>query len=71
MKKAKKIKRVILGVGYPWYKCEENGCFTSLVLYVEPLHSSIMCRVPGHTVELTPKGTGNWNKIRLIAEVIK
>lgn len=56
--KAKKPRRVVLGVGHPWFS------LTTVALTKAPVHESILLR-------LSWKNLGNWNKIRLVAEVLK
>ena len=62
MKKAKaksrKVRRVVLGVGNPWL----GG-------------GGWICLTPGHQkwppIAIDFKDLGNWNKVRLVAEVLK
>jgi len=68
-KPAKKVRRVVLGIGHPWFfaKLAASG--------VEP-KGCAMFLTSGHNVftrcpTIDPKGLGNWNKIRLVAEVLK
>ena len=65
----KKPRRVVLGVGHPWFyaKLASEG--------VEP-RACAMFLTREHQVftdcpVIDSKGLGNWNKIRLVAEVLK
>lgn len=62
--KPKKVKRVVLGVGHPWFSSKEHGPeFNRISLWSEDGH--------GKLIGIDPKGIGGWNKIRLVAEVLK
>lgn len=58
MKKQKKLRRVVLGVGYPWFYCGNHQ--TDLRLFNSRGPKAI-----------SSKHIWSWNKIRLVAEVIK
>lgn len=70
----KKPKRIILGVGHPWYSRTEtkgNG-YTKLQMTKTPVPQSILLRQgTEELVEFDPQGTGNWNKCRLVLEVLE
>lgn len=67
-KKGKKVKkRFVIGEGYPWYfrsvKDGERWPYNAIALYlgaskIEP-------------VEIETSDTGNWNKVRIICEVLE
>lgn len=65
--KKRKVRRVVLGVGHPWFS--GNG-FTNVALTVTPVASSILLRT-FEWKNLKIDNLGNWSKIRLVAEVIK
>lgn len=71
--KKKKIARVVLGVGYPWYYGQgPGGSYSEIRLYKKKLHESLLFRTHDtkNLAGISPSGTGNWNKIRLVAEII-
>ncbi len=75
MKKPKnKVKRIVLGVGHPWYSREIKGSegwsYDHVSLTPEPIVSSLVVSV-WKTVPLNTGGTGNWNKVRLVLEILK
>lgn len=62
LNRKKKVRRVVLGVGAPWFFDGNN------------LHVMKLYNEPGvfHDPKwINPKGLGNWNKIRLVAEVLE
>ena len=66
MKKAKpkkKPRRVVLGVGHPWFYHVGMGFYDKVAL------TSSQNKWPAK--ELNLGNLGNWNKIRLVAEVLK
>lgn len=65
--KKRKVRRVVLGVGHPWFS--GNG-FTNVALTKTPAAVSILLRT-FEWKSLDINNLGNWNKIRLVAEVIK
>lgn len=77
MKARKKIKkRFVMGEGYPWYfmaKGGNRGLYDALTLYKEPLNDSILLRrdKQENRIPLFWSDTGNWNKVRIICEVIE
>ena len=66
-KPKKKPRRVVLGVGHPWFYIGKEG---AMGLTVGPVNPSILLRVFSWR-QIEPSGLGNWNKIRLVAEVLK
>ena len=58
----KKLKRVVLGVGYPWFFASTG----KVVLYTKENGMP-----NGKPVFLKSGYLGDWNKIRLVAEVLK
>ena len=71
MKKQKKVRRVVLGVGYPWYVGLRQAQYDSVQLLVKPVAQSILLRGGETTIPLKYSGTGNWNKVRLVLEVLE
>lgn len=72
--KRKKPKRIVLGTGYPWYSTTETkGCgYTKLQMTKTPVPESILLRQgKEELVNFEIQGTGNWNKVRLVLEVLK
>jgi hypothetical protein len=70
MKKAKpkkKSRRYVLGIGHPWFFVKISGLSGQRCgMFLTRAHQVFTdCPV------IDPKGLGNWNKIRLIAEVLK
>ena len=68
--KRKKVKRIVLGVGYPWY-FSRRATYDCVRLTVLPVAQSILLRGGEKTVPLKIGGTGNWNKVRLVLEILK
>ena len=69
MKKAKpkkKPRRVVLGVGHPWFYFSPGR----IGLTESRVDDSILLR-SFDWKEIDTHGLGNWNKIRLVAEVLK
>ena len=69
----KKLRRVVLGVGYPWYSATEGKGygFTNLQMTETPVPQSILLRQGKEKlIEFDPQGTGNWNKVRLVLEIL-
>lgn len=67
-------KRIILGIGYPWYSTTQTKGhgYTKLQLTKTPVPQSILLRQgKEELVEFDPQGTGNWNKVRLVMEVLE
>ena len=66
--KKRKVKRVVLGEGHPWYftSTPRGGFYDSVLLTQEPVASR-----GGETlVPLDWGGTGNWNRVRLVLEIL-
>lgn len=56
-------RRVVLGEGHPWFFFQVNGkALTAVGLTTEH-------QVP-EWVKIDTRGLGNWNRIRLIAELL-
>ena len=67
-------RRVVLGVGHPWYSATptKGSAHTCLQMTKTPVPQSILFRQgKEELVEFDPQGTGNWNKVRLVMEVLK
>jgi hypothetical protein len=67
MKKVKpkaKPRRVVLGVGHPWFSGSENVQYAKVGL-------TVGAQAVWRWIPLRFKNLGNWNKIRLVAEVLK
>ena len=62
-KKAKKPRRVILGVEHPWFLINGTVGRTHICLSSKPNEDA--------DVVLKFRDLGNWNRIRLVAEVLK
>ena len=67
----KKIKRVVLGTGHPWYSSSKGGIYDRVELTTKPVAESILLRGGEETVPLELGDTGNWNKVRLVLEILK
>jgi len=68
---AKKPRRVVLGIGYPWYSKRSNhGDYTHVELTQTPVNPNILLRGREKNVELNYGNTGNWNKVRLVLEIL-
>jgi hypothetical protein len=62
-KSAKKVRRVVLGVGHPWFSCNNvEGEF---------LHVGLLDRAYRAEQPLLIHDLGSYNRIRLVAEVLK
>lgn len=66
----KKRKRIVLGEGHPWF-CSSDGVYDAIQLTKNRVAQSILLRGDEKTVPLELGNLGNWNRIRLIAEVIE
>jgi len=72
-RKPKKPRRVVLGVGHPWFDRfkDHSGCgWRSVSLTKTAVSASILLRA-FDWAEIDTKGLGNWNRVRLVAEVLK
>ena len=68
----KKPKRIVLGEGHPWYfSTVKGGSYDAVQLTGEPVAASILLRGGEKTVPLKYSGTGNWNRVRLVLEVLE
>jgi len=64
MKKTGKVRRVVLGVGYPWY-------FRSIgALQTDSVRLASRPGLGMSSVPIKLMG-GNWNKVRLVLEILK
>lgn len=69
--KPKKVRRVVLGVGHPWFsEVSAAGSWQSVRLTKTAVHPSILLR-SFDWQNIKAGGLGNWNKIRLVAEVLE
>lgn len=64
-RKSRKPRRIVLGVGHPWYSATKGNGYTILQLTKTPVHAE------EELVEFNPKNISIWNKVRLVLEVIK
>ena len=69
----KKPKRVVLGMGHPWFIATDGGrvVYDGVYLTTKPVHPSILLRTPVPHVDLKIGRVGNWNKCRLVLEVLR
>lgn len=69
MKKQKKVKkRFVMGEGYPWYFMAggvSRGLYDALTLYKKPLNEK------SERIPLFWSDTGNWNRVRIVCEVLE
>jgi hypothetical protein len=65
-----KPKRVVLGEGHPWFSEFDRTGYTAIQLTVDPVAASILLRGGEKNVNLKTGGLGNWNRIRLVAEIL-
>lgn len=73
MKKAKpkkKPRRVVLGIGHPWFTAIDDGMYARVALTRVPVSNSILLR-EFQWVPIKFREVGNWNKVRLVLEVLK
>lgn len=73
MKKAKKVRRVVLGVGHPWFFVSQRGNvgYDTIYLTTAPVAQNILARGGEKLVPFKFSDVGNWNKVRLVLEVLK
>jgi hypothetical protein len=73
VKPKKKPRRVVLGVGYPWFSVDRAGriAYDSVKLTTKPVCNSILFRGKVETVGFKFRDVGNWNKVRLVLEILK
>ena len=70
----KRVRRIVLGIGHPWYsRTETKGPgYTNLQMTKTPVPYAILARKgQEELVEFDPQGTGNYNKCRLVLEVLE
>ena len=69
----KKPKRVVLGTGHPWFFNRHKGglMYTAVELTTKPVQESILLRGGEEHVDLAIHDVGNWNKCRLVLEILK
>ena len=70
----KTLRRVVLGEGYPSFSSPlvpGAPTFSTVQLFQEKVHPSILFRGGEHLVSIDPQGTGNWNKVRLVLEILE
>jgi hypothetical protein len=67
-KPKRKLRRVVFGVGHPWFyaKVKIGGDYETVGMFLTPAHN-----VFTDLEAIDSRGLGNWNKIRLVAEVLK
>ena len=68
--KPKKPRRVVLGVGHPWFTAIDDSLYARVALTRTPVAQSILLR-QFDWLPLKFRNLGNWNRIRLVAEVLK
>lgn len=66
LKKAKRRKprRVVLGVGHPWFFSKAQGVMYDALYLTEGSGT-------GDSVPFTFRNVGNWNQVRLVLEILK
>ena len=62
-KRKKKVRRIVLAVGHPWFYTAWAGTFDRVAITKERNGHAIRLRVPA--------GIGNWNKVRLVLEIVE
>lgn len=72
-KKPKKIRRVVLGVGHPWFLVGQKGqaAYDTVRLTTTAVAQSVLMRGGEEFVPFKFSDVGNWNKVRLVLEVLK
>lgn len=68
-KKAK--RRVVLGEGHPWFFSSDKRHTDSVYLTEKPVASFILARGGETTVGIDWDDLGNWNRVRLVIEVLE
>ena len=68
----KKVRRVVLGTGHPWFHSSGSAgnSYDSVQLTAEKVANSILLRGGEKTVSFQFSDVGNWNKVRLVLEVL-
>ena len=67
---AKEIRRYVIGIGHPWYFFHN----TKVASHLGPITVVGLTKeanVFTEWIPIEPKGTGNWQKVRLVVEVLK
>lgn len=67
----KKVRRIVLGVGHPWYSNWKANGYTQLQLTKDRVQEFILFRGGEPLVPFKIKNTGNYNKVRLVLEVLE
>jgi len=68
----KHTKRVVLGEGHPWFfASRSDGLYDCVQLTKDPVECSLLLRSKKGLVPLKLRELGNWNRIRLVAEVLE
>jgi hypothetical protein len=68
---SKKPRRVVLGEGHPWFSTTRgHGTFDTVQLTVDRVAESILLRGGEKLVPFKCGGVGNWNRVRLVLEVL-
>ena len=67
----KKPRRIVLGIGHPWYFSSTGCLYDCIKLTEKPVAQSILLRGGEKTVPLIGGDTGNWNKVRLVLEILE
>lgn len=68
----RKVKRIVLGEGHPWYSSAlRGGLYDTVQLTNMPVSQAIIAREYACFVPLNYGDSGNWNRVRLVLEVIK
>ena len=65
-------RRIVLGKGHPWFfsSATSPNQMDCIQLTQKPVAQSILLRGGEKTVPLQWKNLGNWNRVRLVIEVI-
>lgn len=61
--KKQKPRRIVLAVGHPWFYTVNAGMFSQIGITKERNGVATKLRVPANI--------GNWNKVRLVLEILK
>ena len=61
--KPKKVRRIVLAVGHPWFHCYKEDVMYDAISITEV--------DAGPTKPLKFSRVGGWNKVRLVLEVLK
>jgi len=63
------LRRVVLGTGHPWFSTRDGGEYTTVTLTRHPVAQSILLR-EFDWVPIKFSDIGNWNRVRLVIEVL-